>query len=671
MRAAASRRTWRWVGVGLALACHAAPADVPAPVDTVDTVDVDSDTPVDDTPVVVDPGPPGVRGWRVHRAFYRGVVADLFGVDVPVHLLPEDPVYDGFDDLTDALTIADADAEAWMGVAEDVARQVVARPDVPTEVDATSDAVERTDGVIDGDGVALAAGGGTVVLTLQVPVDGVYDVVVVGSYDAPPPVPRGPWMWIDDRAEALDVLPDARSAAEGPGWVVRRDLEAGPHLFRLQAVLNGNPAALHVRAVRATLTDGEGVTNPAWTRLAAVCIPDDDPSAWEACARQLFVPLASRAWGWPATDDDAQVLVDGIVAAHASGSTWSEAVEHAIVRLLMSPHFLVRLEPSGSHEAWGPSHVAARLARFLWSSVPDDALIAAAAQATDASWVRPQAERMLADPRAAAFVTRFTGQWLWTQRVAPSARDATLHPAWNEALTDAMVAEVEALFTRAVDDDLPVTDLLLASRGHVQAPLDALYGLPGPGDDVDLSGVDRGGVLGMAGVLAATSQPARTSVVRRGAWVLSQLLCDPPEPPPADIPRAPDVDDPREAANLHQTNPSCIACHAQIDPMGLALEHFDEIGAWRTAYPSGALVDASATLPGGVDLYGARELAAALAADDRFGACVVRQLATYGLGRSPADAELTDIDPEAGGLRGVLLDLVTSDAFLHAVPEPR
>ncbi|RME27697.1 MAG: DUF1592 domain-containing protein, partial [Deltaproteobacteria bacterium] len=279
---------------------------------------------------------------------------------------------------------------------------------------------------------------------------------------------------------------------------------------------------------------------------------------------------------------------------------------------------------------------------FLWSSMPDDELFALAADGRlqDDAVIREQVRRLLADPKAEALVDNFAGQWLFLRGIDEKSPDPWAYPEFDEALRASMKEEMRRFFRSFLHEDRDLHELLLATEGEIDARLAAHYGIDGVTGwtTVDLSAVERGGLLTQAGLLMVNSYPARTSPVLRGKWVLSNLLCSEPPPPPAGVEGlVEDEADPqtiREQLEQHRADPVCASCHDQMDPLGLGLEHFDGIGAYRVT-DNGFPVDASGELPDGTAFYGARELAAVVAADARYPACIVEKLYTYGLGRSP------------------------------------
>ena len=351
-------------------------------------------------------------------------------------------------------------------------------------------------------------------------------------------------------------------------------------------------------------------------------------------------------------DADVAVLLRFFEEGRA-GADFDAGIEMALQRLLISPEFLLRVErdPEGV-EAGRPYLVsdlelASRLAFFLWSSLPDDALIDAAAAGTlrDPAVLESQVRRMLADPRAESLVTNFAAQWLYLRNLTAVSPDFIVFPDFDETLRRALRRETELFFESIVREDRSALDLLTADYTFVNERLAKHYGMPGiygshfrrvalPPDS------PRGGLLGQGSILAVTGYATRTSPVVRGKWVLENLLGTPPPPPPPNVPplseeKSDAVLSMRERMIEHRRNPVCAACHALMDPVGLSLENFDAIGRWRTLTDGFAPIDASGSLPDGTTFDGVAGLRQALVSrSDQFVRTLTERLLTYGLGRA-------------------------------------
>jgi hypothetical protein len=293
--------------------------------------------------------------------------------------------------------------------------------------------------------------------------------------------------------------------------------------------------------------------------------------------------------------------------------------------------------------------MATRLSYFLWSSMPDDELFSAADEKRlvgDPTELPRQVARMLTSRKALSLVDNFGAEWLKLGRLANSLDvDTKVFPSYDDTLRGSAAQETLFFFDTLLRNDLPLDALVTGGFTFANARLAKHYGFAAPGSDfarVDLSNTPRTGVLTQASVLLGTSLPNRTSPVKRGVWVLEQMLCEDPPPPPPDLEIPPLVVPPvgatiRQTLEAHRASPACAACHKVMDPIGFGLENFDAIGAYRTM-DNGAPVDASGVYDG-KKFVGAVELASLVAKDARFPKCVTAQLLTYAVGRSFREAD--------------------------------
>jgi hypothetical protein len=403
------------------------------------------------------------------------------------------------------------------------------------------------------------------------------------------------------------------------------------------------------------------------------------------CASQILQTFAERAWRRPVTTEEIAPFA-GLVAQAA---TPDEGIRLAMQMVLNSAAFMFRLEFDANPDAFEPHaltghELATRLSYLLWDSLPDDPLLTAAGAGevlTDAG-LATQLERMLADTKADAFIDDMAGMWLYSRKLDTLTRDYNLFPTWDDELRAAMQAETVSFFREFYQGDLPVKQMLTATFGFANQRLAEHYGVTGPTGDaterIELAGnAQRVGLLTQGTFLTATSRSTTTSPVVRGKWVLEQMLCTPPPPPPADV--VADLDTPnfegltrRQRLEQHkEAGATCYSCHAVMDPIGLGLENYDAIGAYRTEDPDG-LIDPSGELPGDPPqtFSGALELAQILGNDPRVERCVTQQIATYGLGARPSGPWLDALVSGASAtgtsavtLKSVLRTLVMSNAF--------
>ena len=370
------------------------------------------------------------------------------------------------------------------------------------------------------------------------------------------------------------------------------------------------------------------------------------------CAKAVLDELIRRAWRRPPLRDEVDRLVGLVMTTFREGrGTFEEGMQLALKAVLVSPHFLFRVEddsgpnPARAIQPVGQFAMASRLSYFLWSTMPDDELfrLAQEGKLQDDAVLDAQVRRMVRDPRSHALTDNFAAQWLTLRNLTTFAPDREQFPAFDEELRSAMLRESELFFEEVLRENVSVLLFLDADFSFLNERLARHYGIPGvTGGEfrrVSLAGSGRGGVLTQASVLAVTSNPTRTSPVKRGKWVLEQLLGAPPPPPPGN---AGDVDDRPEARltgtlrqrfEQHRSKPECANCHESMDPLGFAFENYDAIGAFRT-HDGKFEVDASGVLPSGRAFRGATELKAILLEQrDAFVRCLVEKLLTFALGR--------------------------------------
>ncbi len=356
------------------------------------------------------------------------------------------------------------------------------------------------------------------------------------------------------------------------------------------------------------------------------------------------------AYRRPVRDEEIDGIERFVDMAMAEGDFFEEGMQVALQAILVSPHFLFRVEHDPDPTNPGNVHrvsdieLASRLSYFLWSSMPDEELIelAAAGKLHSPEVLEAQVRRMLADQWSHALVENFAGQWLQLRNLAEAKPDPERFPNFDDELRHAMRRETELFFAEVIREDRSILDLIDGRYTYLNEPLAQLYGIGGvTGDEfrrVKLEGVQRSGVLTQASVLTISSYPTRTSPVLRGLWVLENFLGAPPPPPPPDV-SALDEEKVgiggtlRQQLEQHRADPSCAVCHDRIDPLGFGLENYNPIGAWRThdgEYP----VDAAGELPGGRAFQTPDELKGILKEDaGDFAECLTEKMLTYALGR--------------------------------------
>jgi len=386
-----------------------------------------------------------------------------------------------------------------------------------------------------------------------------------------------------------------------------------------------------------------------------------------ADAERILRDFARRAFRRPVTDEELRPFLGRVQSKLAAGYSFEQAVRVGLKSILISPEFLFLHEKPGKLDDFA---LASRLSFFLWSSMPDEELFTLAGQKKlgTPETLRGQVERMLKDPKAAAFTKNFVGQWLSLRNIDATLPDPSLYPEFNDGLKESMLQEPFLFFEEVLRNDLSLSQFVSSEFSLLNAPLAGLYGIPGiEGRNfrkVTLPpGCHRGGVLTMAGVLKVTANGTTTSPVLRGSWVLDRILGTPPPKPNVDVEAVePDIRGAttiREQLSKHRSRPECASCHAKIDPPGFALENFDVIGGWRQNYRSvgkgeaingkrykkGPSIDAGDVLPDGRRFQNVDEFKELLLSDkDQLARALADKLLTYATGGAPASADKSEIE---------------------------
>jgi hypothetical protein len=370
-----------------------------------------------------------------------------------------------------------------------------------------------------------------------------------------------------------------------------------------------------------------------------------------AIIRQVIEKFAARAYRRPVTDDEVARIARFVELAETNGQRLDEGFQLAFRAILASPHFLFRVEmdrastrPHGVY-AISEYELASRLSYFLWSSMPDEELfrLASSGSLRKDDTLEKQVRRMLADPKARALTDNFAGQWLQLRSLRTATPDPKLFPTFNDNLRRAMIEETERFFEAVVKEDRSILDFIDADFTFVNETLARHYKIEGvKGKEfqrVKLPDSKRGGILTHASILTVTSNPTRTSPVKRGKWILENILNTPPPPPPPEVPELEENQAElkgslRQRMEQHREKPICASCHQRMDPLGFAFENFDAIGGWRDRDGKFS-IDPTGTLPNGQTFNGPMELRRILKTTKQvdFRRCLTEKMLTYALGR--------------------------------------
>ncbi len=637
----------------------------------------DGDVPGEDAEA--DPG--RVTLHRLNRAEYNNTIRDLFyGLDVsPADVFPADDHAFGFDNIADALNTSPLLIELYERAAEQVLEAAFASP--------TGEAarIEAEDlgsdvGAACCDGFWNLTSNGTVDVPVDAAADGAYTLVVrAAGQSGPGPSPNMVISVDGVEQAAFDVTGTAEAAADHE---VEVTLEAGAHLVSVEFTNDtfdpemGIDTNLLIDYVDVLPPAGEGGVVDRLVQCA---------EGEEGCTDATLRRFGERAWRRPMTEDELVSLVTFVDDAQDDGESWEDGLRLAMKAVLLSPHFTFRVELDPQPESLEPHllgdyELASRLSYFLWSSMPDDALFAAASEGTlnDPEAIESQVERMLADPKSRALAENFAGQWLYTRALNEElVKDPDTYPDFTTVLREDMRTEMELLIAAVIEEGRGLDELFTSKETFVNDRLAAYYGLPPVGTDefvrVSLEGTPRRGLLTTGGLMSVLAHPNVTSPVKRGHWVVGQLLCieAPPPPPDAETTVDPSFDEGpmRERLAKHREDPSCASCHQLMDPVGLAFENYDGMGAWReTEGPYD--IDPSGNLPIGGDFGDALQMVELIAKSDEFSHCVAEKVMLYGLGRGVEGYDEDTIGEAADAfaasgyqLQTLLVGLATSDNF--------
>ncbi len=640
---------------------------------------------------------------RLNRAEYSNAIRDLLDLEVDTsELLPPDDAGYGFDNIGDVLTVSPLLLERYMTAAGKIARLAIGSANGATSHTYTLSKYLRQNDRM-GEDLPFGSRGGMAVRH-TFPATGEYVIklrLLKNHRDQIRGLGEIHELEVRLDGKRVELFNVGRSRTEQSRWLsderrqyvlnadrdlnVRGRATAGPHLvsaaFLAKPAVPEGPlretvsvasfgfsadlavAAKEEPALWTIGIDGpfDVESNPASAdatdspsrRQLFVCRPADATEEAElACAEEILSRLARRAFRRPVTAADLDALLPFFHEGRGRGG-FDAGVELALRKVLVSPEFLFRIErdpadvPPGTPYRLSNIELASRLSFFLWSSIPDEELLGLAERGglSDRSALEAQVTRMLGDPRSAALVDNFAGQWLYLRNMQAVMPDPNTFPEFDDNLRAAFERETELFLDSQLREDRRVVELLDADYTFLNERLARHYGVTGIYGSrfrrVELPDTMRRGLLGHGSVLTVTSYATRTSPVLRGRWLLENLLGAPPPPPPANVPPLKEIGEAgvapssvRERLEQHRQNPVCASCHAQMDPLGFALENFDAVGRWRDIGEGGQPIDASATLPDGVTISGPSGLARLFTDQpDLFAATVVEKLMTYALGR--------------------------------------
>jgi hypothetical protein len=606
-----------------------------------------------------DPGRVTIR--RLNRVEYNNTVRDLLGVDFqPAEDFPVDDSGYGFDNIGDALSMPPVLIEKYLIAAENIVDAALGRGKVRTmrfavdELEVGYNAKRRGDGwvvlnSIEEDDVAIsqtfAVGGEYLIRTRAYARQESTNVVKLD------------FMLDKTPLQAVEVEPREAAAKT---YEVKVQIPAGKHRVRavVRRVKDGLPEAEALKWKSGP--PQKGAVAVQWLEVKGpltVTIPESRqrllvrealPGKEKEAAQEILTRFASRAFRRPVTRPEVARLVGLAEQAWQRGGKFEDGLVLSLQAVLVSPYFLYRGELQAEPDNPKSVHpvneyaLASRLSYFLWSTMPDEVLFKQAERGTLRRNLEPQVRRMLQDGKCRALVDNFAGQWLQLRNLATMTPDPKTFKNFDEPLREAMRRETELFFEHIMRKDRSVLEFLTADYTFANERLAKHYNLTGvEGAEfqrVSLSNTPRRGVLTHAGILALTSNPTRTSPVKRGKWVLDNLLNAPPPPPPPDVPELKEGKELtgtlRERMEQHRSDALCASCHARMDPIGFAFENFDGIGQWRDK-EGDREIDPSGELLTGEQFKSASEFLGILSTQkrDQFVRALADKMLIYALGR--------------------------------------
>ncbi len=663
-----------------------------------------------------DPGRVTIR--RLNRTEYDYTIRDLLGIDLRTarSTFPSDDVGEGFDNIGDVLSLPPLLLEKYLDAATTILdKAIVAQPlyvsyngaQLPAIIDGKSLPAES------GSGSRDFTGQGELILTVAVPTDGKYTLKIRAGQ-----IPAGPEaaafaVKVDN--QVVKELKTTAKKGNPPSQSVTLTLEKGSRRITIHFTNpftepandgkdakpkpgekkpdnkgDGKPAVRTLSIASLELVGAGGQAKTDRNKRIFIAEPSADLKPHDAAAK-IVENFASLAFRRPASKDQVNRLLTIFDRATAEGETFDESIKYALKAVLISPAFLYRIEqdrkaslPNNAYPL-DDYEIASRLSYFLWSSMPDAELFDLAKQGKlrEPATIEKQARRMMKDGKAHALGETFGEQWLTLRPLENITPDPKKFPDYNRQLRTSMYDEAMMFFEFVMQEDRSILEFIDADYTFLNERLAKHYsidGVSGPNmRRVQLKDHNRGGVLTMAAVLTVTSQPGRTSPVKRGKWVLEQIVGDPPPPPPPAVPPLEEQDKGitanlslRQKMEKHRSDVICASCHTKMDAIGFGMENFDAIGRWRTSDGSNPL-DTTGTLPGGVKFTSPVELKAIfMARKDAFARCVTEKMLIFALGRGLKDSDDQVVEDISAALAKndykfstLITRIVTSYPFLN------
>jgi len=597
---------------------------------------------------------------RLNRQEYNNTIRDLVGLDL--HLaddFPSDDVGYGFDNIGDVLSISPLLMEKYLKAAEVVADRAIVVPEAkPMHFEA--DSMKLTAGVsVSDQNQVFFFSNGQASIERYFTLAGDYKLRALACGQQAGPEPAKMAFIVDDQVvQTVEVKALEKHPEE---YEISVPLEAGKHRIALAYTNDYYKPGPPVEDRNLIVRNLEIIKPP----LKLSALPESHKNIifitpvsdnWRPAAKQILTRFAYRAFRRPPTPSEVDRLMQIADYVHKDGQPFERSIQLGVQAILSSPHFLFRVEADNQSQSLDSYELASRLSYFLWGSMPDNELFALAdsGQIQKPEILKAQVRRMLKDPRSNSLADNFAEEWLNLRKLALINPDPAQFPDFDEKMRAAMMTETKMFFNGVVQNDRSVIDFIDAKYSYINGQLAKHYGIDGVAGDefrkVSLVGTPRAGLLTQGSVLTLTSNPTRTSPVKRGKWVLEEILNAPLPPPPPNVGVLPDDGKQVAAATLrqkmevHRKNPMCATCHKKMDPLGFSLENFDATGRWR-AKDGDDPIDSSGVLPDGTKFKGAPELCSILIKKKAdFVAGLSEKLLTYAIGRGVESYDKCSVD---------------------------
>ncbi len=633
----------------------------------------------------INPGRVTIR--RLNRTEYKNTIRDLLGVDYdPADDFPGDDVGYGFDNIGDVLSLPPILMEKYLQAAEEITAMAVVDP---TKAAFTKSAMgnqfKKGNNSAPRDQFHVLSSNGTVSLKMNVPDSGKYDIQVRA---------------FGDQAGNEPVRMSFGANGRTFGKKKVRATDEKHEDLKFEARLRKGENQLEVSFLNDFYEKGVGDRNLHLVHIVVKgpigrvpkthkdLVPPrpKDSSQEQAVARKTLNIFMSRAYRRRASSSELSRLMSLYDLARSDGESFEMSIRFAFQAVLVSPYFLYKIEAPaapGQIRTLTDFELATNLSYFLWSTMPDSELLRLATQKKlrNPQVYRQQIERMMKDPKAEALVENFVAQWLQLRHLEQFQPDPDLFPGVDDAMKQDMVTETKMMFADLIKRDASILEILATENSFINERLAKHYGI----DDVRgehfrkvrMANHGRGGLMTQASILTLTSNPTRTSPVKRGKWIMENLLGEEPPPPDPDAMQLEDQAELkgtlRQRMEQHRANPACAVCHKVMDQLGFALENYDAVGKWRDIEMTNT-IDATGELPDGTVFHGAAELQETVRAKmkDQFVRCMTEKMLIYGLGRGleyfdecTLDKIISQIETKDYRFSELIFAIATSDPFVQ------